>query len=182
MLYLGFAAFALFFLGDWNDWRLKRNWLRPCFFVGVALLVVSTVGLCIGRGSALPVLFRVIFGILALIFGALTLYAVLSVAFKTGKSTEKKVCTDGLYALCRHPGVLFFVPLYFCLWLSCGLPIYAAAIFCLLNGLLIVFEDVLVFPALLDDYDRYKLQVPFIIPSISSLKRLLRKKSKDGLS
>lgn len=181
MLYLGFAAFALFFIGDWNDWRLKRKWLRPCFFIGVVLLVISTVGLCIGRRSALPVLFRVVFGILALIFGAITLYAVLSVACKTGKSQEKKVFTGGLYALCRHPGVLPFIPLYLCLWLSFGLPIYAAALFCLLNGLLVIFEDVLVFPALLEDYDRYKLQVPFLIPSISSIKSFLRNKSKDGL-
>ena len=179
MLYLGFAAFALLFLGDWNDWRLKKNWLRHCFFMGVALFVISTVGLCIGHKPVMPAIFRILFGILALIFGALTLYTVLSVAWKTNKNDEKKVYTGEFYALCRHPGILYFIPLYLCLWLTCGFPVYAAVAFSALDLLLGVFEDKVVFPAFLDGYDQYKSEVPFLIPTRSSFQRFLCNKCKD---
>lgn len=179
MLYLGFAAFALFFLGDWNDWRLKKNWLRPSFFIGVALLVISTVGLCVGRKPPLPVFLRVIFGIFALVSGALTLYSVLSVAYRTGKSEEKIVYTKGVYELCRHPGILFFIPLYLCLCLACAYPAQAAAAFCALDLLLGAFEDKIIFPVLLDGYGRYKEEVPFLFPTKFSFRRFLSDLNKD---
>jgi len=181
MFFLGIAAFLMFFLGDYNDWRLKNRLLRSCFYVGIVMLAAATAGLCIQYDSSpLTGRFRLLFGFFSLVFGSLTLYAVLSVSFMGGGS-EKNVYTGKLYALCRHPGFLFFVPLYICLWLSAGFPLYAAAVYCGLNLMLILFEDMFVFPAFLQGYNEYKQTTPFIIPGITTIRRLLSYNSKGGI-
>lgn len=50
--WLGLAAFVLFFISDYNDWRLSRQVLKPCFPMGAVLLAVGTV-LEARRGSPL---------------------------------------------------------------------------------------------------------------------------------
>ncbi|NLA87032.1 MAG: hypothetical protein GX847_07075 [Clostridiales bacterium] len=175
MLYLGLAAFIMFFVGDLNDWRYHKRLLKPSFFAGTVLLAVSTFGFCLTGESALPPVSRFAFIALALIFVILTFYSVFSVVFMSSGTGERSVYSGRLYALCRHPGFLFFVPLYLCLWPAFGFPLYAVIIYSVLNLLLIIFEDALVFPALLRGYDNYKQEVPFILPTPASIKRLLGK-------
>ena len=38
----GLGAFALFFLSDYNDWKLRRRGLRLCFPLGTLLLLLGT--------------------------------------------------------------------------------------------------------------------------------------------
>ncbi len=181
MFCLGIAAFAMFFLGDFNDWRLKNRLLRSCFYLGVVMLAASTVGLCIKQDSTpLSARYRVPFLVLALFFGLFTLYSVLSVSFVNRGNGEKRVFSGGLYAVCRHPGFLFFVPMYICLWLGAGLPFVAAAVFIGLNLLLVLFEDKLVFPAFLQGYSEYKTTTPFIVPNAKSIIRAAGNNSKGG--
>jgi protein-S-isoprenylcysteine O-methyltransferase Ste14 len=83
---------------------------------------------------------------------------------------ERAVCTTGVYALCRHPGVLWFAGVYGCLWLTVGLPLWEAALYCGLNVLLVAFEDLCVFPARLEGYDAYRVQTPFLLPTRQSIR------------
>ena len=49
--WLGLTAFVLFFISDYNDWRLSRRELKLCFPAGAVLLAAGTV-LEARRGSA----------------------------------------------------------------------------------------------------------------------------------
>ena len=86
------------------------------------------------------------------------------------KTYDKK-----MYALCRHPGVLWFAGFYFCLWLAFGgkLLLVMAGWFSFLNFCYIILQDCYTFPKIFSDYDDYKRRVPFLIPDGKSLKRCL---------
>ena len=85
---------------------------------------------------------------------------------------DRPVCASGVYALCRHPGVLWFAGAYLCLWGGCGFPLWAAVLYTVLDVLLVVFEDGWVFPARLSGYDDYRRTTPFLLPNRSSLRAL----------
>jgi len=92
------------------------------------------------------------------------------------KPGEKRAaCTTGVYALCRHPGVLWFAGLYLCVWLGFGLPLWEAALYSGLNVLLVLFEDRCVFPARLEGYERYQRTTPCLIPNAASIRAALGK-------
>ena len=120
-----------------------------------------------------------VFALLA-VFAALliyTLFFALPVEASYTRPGEKRpACTTGVYALCRHPGVLWFAGIYVCLWMAAGLPLWEAVLYSGLNVLLVAFEDRCVFPALLDGYDAYQTATPFLIPSGKSIRDCRMKK------
>ena len=171
---LGLFAFLLFFLSDYNDWRLARPELKVCFPLGGALLAVGTV-LEARRGVPLVAgWLRGLFFVLAAVFLALlvyTLFFALPVEASYAHPGEKRpACTTGVYALCRHPGVLWFAGLYGCLWAAAGVPLWEAALYSGLNVLLVIFEDRCVFPARLEGYGAYQASTPFLLPNRRSIR------------
>ena len=176
---LGICAFVLFFISDYNDWRLSRRELKFCFPAGAAALFVATV--LEARRGASPAggWLRGLLFALAAVFLALlvyTLFFALPVEASYAKPGEKRsACTTGVYALCRHPGVLWFTGLYLCLWLCTGLPLWEAALYSGLNVLLVVFEDRCVFPARLEGYGGYQASTPFLVPNRRSISACLGK-------
>ena len=177
---LGLAGFALFFISDYNDWKLSRKELKPCFPLGAVLLIAGT-ALSVRPGDALVSgwlrwLIWVLMALL-LVLEVYTLFFALPVEASYARPGEKRpACTTGVYALCRHPGVLWFAGIYVCLWLAAGLPLWEAALYCGLNVLLVVFEDRCVFPAQLDGYDAYQAQTPFLVPNGQSIRACCMKK------
>lgn len=170
----GLGAFALFFLSDYNDWKLRRKELRLCFPLGTLLLLAGTAAGCAAGTPPLHGLPRLTALILAAAFAALLVYT-LFFALPAGASyahpgEDRPVCAGGVYALCRHPGVLWFAAAYLCLWGGCGFPFWAAALYTALDVLLVVFEDGWVFPARLSGYDDYRRATPFLLPNRSSLR------------
>ena len=174
---LGICAFLLFFISDYNDWRLSLRGGKFLFPAGVVLLVTGTVlearvGTHVANGWL-----RGLFYALAAVFAALlvyTLFFALPVeASYTRPGERRKACTTGVYALCRHPGVLWFAGLYGCLWLAAGLPLWEAALYSGLNVLLVIFEDRCVFPAKLEGYERYQRSTPFLLPNGRSIRAAL---------
>ena len=170
----GVGAFLLFFLSDYNDWRWSRRSLRVCFPLGVLLLTAGTAweiwqgtpplhGWLRGAAVLLAVFF---FGLLVY-----TLFFALPVEASYARPGEERgACTTGVYALCRHPGVLWFAGLYGCLWAAGGLPLWKAAVLSGLNVGLVAFEDRCVFPAKLKGYDDYRRTTPFLLPSRQSVR------------
>ena len=177
---LGLAGFALFFISDYNDWRWARRELKFCFPLGALLLVAGTV-LEIRRGT--PLLSgwlrgaAIALAVLLLALEVYTLFFALPAEASYAKPGEKRpACTTGVYALCRHPGVLWFAGVYVCLWLAAGLPLWEAALYSGLNVLLVVFEDRCVFPAQLEGYAAYQAQTPFLVPNRQSIRACRKKK------
>lgn len=180
MYAIAVAAFVLLWLGDLNDYKLKKQILKVCFPAGVLLLAAAAVLLCIrGNGAAdHSVVIRIIAGII----GAFSLWAEIYSLFFSfdsrdayGPETDKAVMvyTRRMYALCRHPGVLFFIILFACLHLAAGADLAGAVLLCVLNVLLIIYEDCIVFPQMLGGYAEYKQEVPFLIPNRNSIRRCI---------
>lgn len=178
----GVGAFVLFFLSDCNDWRWSRRALRGCFPLGALLLAAGTVweirrgtpplhGWLQAAAAALAAVFLVL-----LVY---TLFFALPVEASYARpGEERSACTTGVYALCRHPGVLWFAGLYGCLWAAGGLPLWEAAVLSGLNVALVVFEDRCVFPARLKGYGDYRRTTPFLLPSRQSV-RAWRRSGKE---
>lgn len=173
MLILGILAFVLFALGDYNDAYLRKKSLKPCFAIGVAMLCLASVWK-LDIGSA-----KLLWFILAAVFLAYLLKALFgsfsnSEAY-TGAPQEREVDDAGLYALCRHPGVLFFTGLYICLHFGLSLPLADSIVYIALNIILAFLEDRIFFPKFLNGYEEYKKAVPFLIPTKESIRNSHRK-------
>ena len=176
----GLGAFALFFLSDYNDWKLRRKQLRLCFPLGTLLLLVGTAAGCLGGVPPLHGLPRLAALILAAAFAALLVYtlffALPAEASYAHPGEDRPVCVGGVYALCRHPGVLWFAAAYLCLWGGCGFPLGSAVLYTALDVLLVVFEDGWVFPARLSGYEDYRRATPFLLPTPSSFRAFLARR------
>lgn len=92
--------------------------------------------------------------------------------------TKPAAVTTGLYALCRHPGVLFLGLFYLFIWLAARTEALLAAfvLFTALDVLLVTWEDARVFPRTLDGYEAYKETTPFLLPNARSLRAALKTK------
>lgn len=174
---LGVCAFALFFLSDYNDWRLVKRWLRGCFPLGALLLSgVTVVGAVSGHGrlAGWPRFFCLLLAALFLGLLVYTLFFALPAEASYACPGEARpVVRRGPYALCRHPGVLCFAGLYGCLWAATGLPLWEAVLYSGLNVLLVVFEDTCVFPSRLAGYAAYRRATPFLLPNRQSIRACL---------
>lgn len=178
---LGVSAFLLFIIYDINSIILKNKLLNCCFLVGFLFLILATIGIIITSWDLITINFVniVIFGTIAEIFFFLLIYTLFfALPFKnTYIETENppKVCQSGVYALCRHPGVLWFVGFYIFLGLAVTIPLLliAAAIFSIFNILYVLFQDNWTFINCFEDYDIYKIETPFLLPSKKSIKRCL---------
>ncbi|MGI5936434.1 MAG: hypothetical protein ACOX7I_06510 [Oscillospiraceae bacterium] len=88
-----------------------------------------------------------------------------------------------MYSLCRHPGVLWLSLFFICLSVFTAFSIHSAAAYIVLDILLALFEDIVVFPRLLDGYGEYRKRVPFLIPNADSIAHCLKsfKNTKKGI-
>lgn len=182
-LLLGIAAFVLFYLYEIYTVTDRFAILKPSFFIGVMLLIFST---CATASAALKAhrvapWHLIVFGIPALLFLLLMLYSLFfAVPFSktyldTKECQPKKVCRTGMYALCRHPGVLWFIGFYLFLWLTLGekLLFYQFVIYSILNFIYIAIQDCWSFMICFTDYKDYKKDTPFLIPNIKSTRHCL---------
>lgn len=191
--FLGGLALLLFIIYDLDqagmlDRRLHR-FVRPFFLAGFLLLAVPTGFVVVGSLRVLP--FWTLHGIFflgcALVFLALLLYTLFFAlpfqeTYVRQETAGQTVCDRGMYALCRHPGVLWFAAFYLCLWLALGgdgllsLAVWYSA----LNVCYVIFQDCYTFPRIFTDYERYRRQVPFLIPTGNSVRQCLRTWRKAG--
>ena len=90
-------------------------------------------------------------------------------------SGDSGLCTYGVYALCRHPGVLWLAGFYLCLWLAFGTSelLAAFALFTVFDILYVLFQDNWTFMKMFSDYRSYKDTTPFIVPSWKSIKKCI---------
>jgi len=184
MIYItiGVLAFLLFIIYDINSIIMKNKYLNSCFFLGFLLLAAATIGIVITSWDLIIIdLLRMgIYGTLAAIFLFLLIYTLFfALPFKNTYVETKsnpEVCQNGIYALCRHPGVLWFMGFYIFFGLALKVPllISAAVIFSVLNLFYVIFQDQWTFMKIFGNYDTYKLDTPFIIPNLKSIKRCLQ--------
>lgn len=173
MMLLGAAAFLMMLLGDVNDAVWHKGPLRLCFPAGLAALAAAT-ALRLRPGEA-----DAAWCVIAAAFLLLLLYALFG-SFSVSdayvrQDSGRSVYDKGFYALCRHPGVLFFAGLYLSLHYALALPWADAALYTALDLLLAAAEDKWLFPRCIGGYEEYKTRVPFLIPTASGIKEIFKK-------
>lgn len=179
MIFVGCIAFLFYVLYDINQCWLKQKFLQPCFFIGSLLLVAATGKIVIEAGVSKMTLFHGVALTLAVIFALLLIYTLFfAIPFEETYIEEQfnHVCKSGVYALCRHPGVLFLLGFY--VFLSVAISsrrlLNAGLLFSLCNVVYVILQDKFFFPRCFDDYPVYQKEVPFLIPTSSSVKQCIR--------
>ena len=180
----GTIAFILFMAYDLEQagvisHRFHKT-TRYYFTLGTGILLVVT-GLLLWRTVPQVLPFdekQICFLILAIMFFLLLIYTLFFALPFTETYVEQdahKTYDKKMYALCRHPGVLWFAGFYMCLWLAFGTkPMLVMALwFSFLNFCYVVLQDFYTFPKIFSDYRDYQKHVPFLIPNGKSLKRCL---------
>ncbi len=180
---LGTLAFGLMVLSDYGQVLRGRRGAGMLFPLGGALLIAATAALLVRRWRAVPP------GPFSLVWfagAALMLFLLLYTLFfalpaggssaATAKKDELRPLVDtGVFALCRHPGVLFLGGFYACLWGALGgWPLgLAFVLFTLLDAAYAAWQGEFVFPRSIRDYAAYRAATPRFLPSARSLRRCL---------
>lgn len=95
---------------------------------------------------------------------------------------ERLAYTEGVYALCRHPGVLWFAGFYFCLagFLGSGKALGAFVVLIVWNILYIFYQDRIVFPETFSNYGAYQQTTPLSDPRPKQYSCLHKNMAKRG--
>jgi protein-S-isoprenylcysteine O-methyltransferase Ste14 len=183
----GCLAFVFFYIFDLNKVKFLKKGINISFAAGIALLAVSTAGILLGdyKGFEVSIPLKLLFGALSIgslfmIFYALFAALPYGVTYKEVEHGNT-VVDSGMYALCRHPGVIWFFFFYLFLWLASGktMMMWAGIIWTIMDIIYVYVEDRWFFPAALNGYDQYKSKVPFLIPNPASIKKCITFKQGD---
>ena len=189
LVIMGLFSFLLFGIYDINQVQWNKKPLDLLFFIGILILVISTCWLIVSsevflETSKLQIMALIISGVFFLLLGYSLFVAIpfSNTYLSETDNNSKKVCDQGMYALCRHPGLLWFTCAY--MFLALGIQSTAAilmvAVFIVCNFLYVFLQDRWTFPHVFEDYEGYKKSVPFLIPTATSISRsfLTRRKEK----
>jgi len=179
-LILGLAAFMLYFLYDINS--VTRQYRLPNLFfaVGTVLLGIATVLdliVAFNAGCFSGALDYTLLLGACVCFAALIYCLFFALPFKetyAGKNSVRCVCSEGVYGLCRHPGILCFMGMEILMGLAalpCGM-IFRGLLFSFLNLVYAYFQDRFSFPKMFSDYSDYQKKVPFLIPGRAAFRRI----------
>ncbi len=175
----GCLAFIFFYIFDLNQIKIFNKAVNISFAAGAALLAISTIGIMLGNynGFVAAVPLKLLFGALAigsLVMMLYSLFAALPFS-KTYVEAEKgkNVVDTGMYALCRHPGVVWFFFFYLFLWLATGktMMLWAGVVWTVMDIIHVYIQDRWLFPETLKGYKQYQRKVPFLLPSRASIKK-----------
>ncbi len=188
----GLLVFLLFVLYDLGQANLLPNiWsrlARSFFLLGFTILAGCTAVLVWAQGLQILLRHSINFGFLlcAFLFLGLLIYTLFfALPFQetyVDQTAGAKTYDKGMYALCRHPGVLWFTGFYCCLWLALGgaALFWLAFWYSLFNVGYVLVQDYYTFPRIFTDYAQYKRQVPFLLPNVKSLKNCILTLRKVG--
>lgn len=175
-LVLGTAGFFLYLIYDINSVKWKNPIMQKFFCIGSLCVIASTVWMMMASrnaGRMKPIVWiSVLAGILFFALLIYTLFFALPFEDTYLKESGKRMAyTEGMYGLCRHPGVLWFAGLYLCLWgISGSLSQGIFFIFMILcNVFYVIFQDLWTFPQTFINYAEYKRKTPFLIPNRESI-------------
>lgn len=173
---VGILGFFLFFLYDWNSVKKNARLLHHSFWFGCCCLVGGTGWLIwqrLDQGGTCS-WFWLVLAAISLALEVYTLFFALPFTETYVRQNGKPVVYDGgVYALCRHPGVLWLALFYLFLWLAFGgiWLLAAAVVFTGLDVAYVVLQDRWTFPRTFTDYGEYQKSTPFLLPTGASIKR-----------
>lgn len=176
---IGMGALLLLLVSDWADCEGRFGARLLAAALSLALLLSSAVAL-IARPERLTLSLwvRLPAALAAAVFLFLLVSSLfLEIQLAEGPGGERPLYTRGTYALVRHPGVLWLALLQvtFALAIRSGPLLIASPFWTAANVALVAAEDRIFFPRLFGDaYLRYRKNVPFLLPTISSMKNCIK--------
>ena len=167
---LGAASFVVIF---WVDFLFLRNIrsVQPALWLLSILLFISGAVLCAGSPASVPLTLplRALGWAFCVVFGLLLVYSLfIEIPFSRRPG---HVVVIGTYALCRHPGVLWFAGFLAGLFLARGSNwlLVAAPVWVSLDVLLAVLQEKLFFVRMFGvSYRAYQRTVPMFVPTLRS--------------
>lgn len=180
------AAYALFFLYDWLTVRRPLVSCAWVFALALALNAVAAALLLIDQVPAAPKDGLFFVALLGALLCAAALVWALFFALPKGTYASPEVgrtcCKQGMYALCRHPGVLWYCLMFAFVALMLRTPqaVLSCAILCAGDIAYMILQDVWTFPATFGDYRQYKHTTPLLLPNAASLRAALRLAGEGG--
>jgi len=171
---LGFLVLHLF-----DVLSLKRiRWgAKPlAWTLGISLVAYSLIMVCLAPDKlSLPVWSMWLgWALLPASLSMLMVSLFLNLPFRKTYVTAgigDKLVTDGLYALVRHPGVIWFVPFVFSLLLisRSSRLLIGAPVFILLDIVLVAVQDRFFLSKMFAGYEGYRHKTPMLVPNRQSL-------------
>ena len=179
-LCVGILSFGCMALSDWLCVLRGRKEAGALFPAGCLLLAIATGGMLLESDFPAWTWLRTVMLCLALGMLALLVHAVFfalnqggSGAMPPAAGEKQPLVSTGVYALCRHPGVLWLGGVYFFLWASFGtFPWFLGFLgFTAADGLYACWQDRQVFPKSIQNYEIYQTSTPFLLPTRESIRR-----------
>jgi len=167
----GAAAFMLFILYDYNQAGSNRKSLKLLFPAGIVILLFSSVKIAVDAVVVYDFGYKMtaLFWIVAFAFFAVLIYTLFfAVPFDSAyvQGSKQKLKTNGVYGMCRHPGVLFLAGVYVFVALALGKRdlLVGGAFFTFCNVIYVIIQDRYIFPRVFEGYDEYKRTTHFLLP------------------
>ncbi len=174
---IGFLFILLFDIYTLKSEGLKRKALG---LSGVVLIAYSAImAVIVSEKIAIPTAVRIAAWILWAAAAFLLVYSLfLELPFKKtygGAKYSSELVDTGTYALCRHPGVLWFGLMFFFFFLATGavLLIPAGIIWTAIDIVHVYIEDKFFFPKMFLSYKSYTKSTPMLIPNEKSIRRCI---------
>lgn len=168
---LAILGFVFYYLYDINSITYQYKIVQSFFMFGTLCVFVSTVHLffLFSIQSWLGLIIIMIF-LLLLIY---TLFFALPFDETYQQANHQRYAyTQGVYALCRHPGVLWFIFMYLSLPWVLGQEVWVYSLLIIVyNIIYIVLQDFIIFPKTFLNYGEYKHTTPFLIPRIKDIRK-----------
>jgi len=184
MIYIAVGIFGFIIIHLFDIVSLKKipSGAKPCVWVvGGGLLVYSLIMLCL-QSNTLPLpiwLTWLGWGLLTLSLLLLIYSLFINLPFRktyVATGVGDKLITSGLYALVRHPGVMWFVLFMLSLILvsKSNLVLIAMPIFIVLDIVLVIVQDKFFFIRMFDDYKSYQRKTPMLVPNRRSINSFIK--------
>lgn len=166
----GLLSYVLFFIYDYNSIKNNNKILKTFFMFGFLFNVSSSITFSVVTFNNDNIISIIIFSLLIFVLLVLEIYTLFfSIDFKETYIKDSKLrlaYTKGMYSICRHPGVLWYILLFICLYFlvnnACAIFFFLMMI--LLNVFYIIYQDYYIFPKTFVNYIDYKKNTPFLIP------------------
>ncbi len=167
---VGLLSYVLLFIYDYNSISKNYKTIKSFFLLGSLCNIGSSIAFSIFSFNNDNIISIIVFSSVAVIFLGLEIYTLFfAIDFKNTyikDSTLRLAYTKGMYSLCRHPGVLWYILLFVSIgFLVNNLSgVFFFSMMSLLNILYIVYQDYYIFPKTFTNYMDYKKETPFLIP------------------
>lgn len=181
-LIIGSIGFLCYFTYDINSITKQNRFLQKGFLIGTFLVAAASVGMLVTGWKNINWKSAFVWTCLLcgiVMFGLLIYTLFFALPFESTyveDSKQRLAYTEGVYALCRHPGVLWYGGMYLCMagMIRMQEAIVQAIVFILWNVAYVVLQDAIIFPRTFTNYSEYKKMTPFLLPSGGSIKRCLQ--------